>query len=49
MTCEELLKALNEYVDDEAALAVCREFAFGWRPSARVANNAQSRHRPDSR
>ena len=27
MTCEELLKALNEYVDDEAALAVCREFA----------------------
>jgi RNA polymerase sigma factor (sigma-70 family) len=27
MTCEELLKALNEYVDEEAALAVCQEFA----------------------
>lgn len=27
MSCEELLKALNEYVDDESVLAVCREFA----------------------
>jgi hypothetical protein len=27
MTCEELLIALNEYVDDEASLAVCEEFA----------------------
>lgn len=27
MTCEELLKALNEYVDDATAAAVCREFA----------------------
>jgi hypothetical protein len=27
LTCEELLKALNDYVDDEAVLAVCREFA----------------------
>ena len=27
MTCEELLKALNDYVDDETVLAVCREFA----------------------
>lgn len=27
MTCEELLKSLNEYVDDEAVLTVCREFA----------------------
>lgn len=27
MTCEELLAALNDYVDDESTLAVCREFA----------------------
>jgi hypothetical protein len=27
MTCEELLKSLNEYVDDESILALCREFA----------------------
>lgn len=27
MTCEELLKALNDYVDDATVLAVCREFA----------------------
>ncbi len=27
MSCEELLKALNEYVDDETVAAVCREFA----------------------
>jgi hypothetical protein len=27
MTCEELLKALNDYVDDETVAAVCREFA----------------------
>ncbi len=27
LSCEELLKALNEYVDGETALAVCREFA----------------------
>lgn len=27
MSCEELLKALNDYVDDETLLAVCREFA----------------------
>jgi hypothetical protein len=27
MSCEELLKALNDYVDDETILAVCREFA----------------------
>lgn len=27
MTCEELLKALNDYVDDETILAVCEEFA----------------------
>jgi hypothetical protein len=27
LTCEELLKSLNDYVDDETVLAVCREFA----------------------
>jgi hypothetical protein len=27
MSCEELLKALNDYVDDETVVAVCREFA----------------------
>lgn len=27
MTCEELLKSLNEYIDDEASLAFCQEFA----------------------
>ncbi|MFO0879408.1 MAG: zf-HC2 domain-containing protein [Gemmataceae bacterium] len=27
MTCEELLKALNAYLDDETVLAVYREFA----------------------
>lgn len=27
MSCEELLKALNDYVDDAAVSAVCREFA----------------------
>jgi hypothetical protein len=27
MSCEELLKALNDYVDDETIIAVCQEFA----------------------
>lgn len=27
MTCDELLKVLNDYVDDESVAAVCREFA----------------------
>lgn len=27
MNCDELLRALNDYVDDETALALCREFA----------------------
>ncbi len=27
MSCEEILKALNDYVDDETVVAVCREFA----------------------
>jgi anti-sigma factor RsiW len=26
MTCEELLKALNDYVDGDVAPAICREF-----------------------
>lgn len=27
MTCDELLRALNAYIDDESALAMYREFA----------------------
>ena len=27
MTCEELLRTLNDYVDDETIIAVCQEFA----------------------
>jgi predicted anti-sigma-YlaC factor YlaD len=27
MTCEELLKSLNDYLDDESVLALYREFA----------------------
>ncbi|MGE0757054.1 MAG: anti-sigma factor [Pirellulaceae bacterium] len=27
MTCDELLKTLNEYVDDPTVLAICEEFA----------------------
>jgi anti-sigma factor RsiW len=27
MTCDELLRALNDYIDDESALAMYREFA----------------------
>ncbi len=27
MTCEELLKALNDYIDDESLLAICQDFA----------------------
>ena len=26
MTCEELLKALNDYIDDESTLAICQDF-----------------------
>lgn len=42
MSCEELLKALNDYVDDEAALAVYREFAdhlAGCNPCQLVVDN----------
>jgi hypothetical protein len=45
MTCEELLKALNEYVDDETVLAVCREFAdhlAGCNPCQVVVDNIRS-------
>ena len=42
MSCEELLKALNEYVDAEDALAVYREFAdhlAGCNPCRLVVDN----------
>ncbi|HVK11342.1 MAG TPA: anti-sigma factor [Gemmataceae bacterium] len=45
MTCEELLKALNDYVDDEATLAVCREFAdhlAGCNPCQVVVDNIRN-------
>ena len=45
MTCEELLKALNEYVDDETVLAVCREFAdhlAGCNPCQVVVDNIRN-------
>ena len=45
MTCEELLKALNDYVDDETILAVCREFAAhlaGCNPCQVVVDNIRN-------
>ncbi len=45
MTCEELLKALNDYVDDETVLAVCREFAHhlaGCNPCQVVVDNIRN-------
>ena len=45
MTCDELLKALNDYVDDEAVLAVCREFAdhlAGCNPCQVVVDNIRN-------
>jgi hypothetical protein len=45
MTCDELLKALNDYVDDESVLAVCREFAdhlAGCDPCQVVVDNIRS-------
>ncbi len=45
LTCEELLKALNDYVDDETVLAVCREFAAhlaGCDPCQVVVDNIRS-------
>lgn len=45
LTCEELLKALNDYVDDETVLAVCREFAdhlAGCNPCQVVVDNIRN-------
>jgi hypothetical protein len=45
MTCEELLAALNEYVDDPAALAVCEDFAehlAGCNPCRVVVDNIRN-------
>lgn len=45
MTCEELLKALNDYVDDETILAVCEEFAkhlAGCNPCQIVVDNIRN-------
>ena len=45
MTCEELLKALNEYVDDPAALVACEEFAehlAGCNPCQVVVDNIRN-------
>jgi hypothetical protein len=45
MTCEELLKALNDYVEDETVLAVCREFAAhlaGCNPCQIVVDNIRN-------
>ena len=45
MTCEELLQALNEYVDDPAALAICEGFAehlAGCNPCQVVVDNIRN-------
>lgn len=45
MTCEELLKALNDYVDNETVLAACREFAdhlAGCNPCQVVVDNIRN-------
>lgn len=45
MTCDELLLALNDYVDDETILAVCREFAehlAGCNPCQIVVDNIRN-------
>lgn len=42
MTCDELLRALNEYIDDESALAMYQEFAqhlAGCNPCQLVVDN----------
>ena len=42
MSCEEILRALNEYVDGETLSAVCREFAThlaGCNPCQLVVDN----------
>lgn len=45
MTCEELLKALNEYVDNEELSAACQEFAehlAGCHPCQIVVDNIRN-------
>lgn len=45
MTCEELLKALNDYVDDATVLAICHEFAHhlaGCNPCQIVVDNIRN-------
>ena len=45
MTCEEILKSLNDYVDDETVLAVCKEFAehlAGCNPCQVVVDNIRN-------
>lgn len=45
LTCEELLKALNDYVDDATVLAVCKEFAAhlaGCNPCQVVVDNIRN-------
>lgn len=45
MTCEELLKALNDYVDNETVQAVCQEFAdhlAGCNPCQIVVDNIRN-------
>lgn len=45
MSCEEILRALNEYVDGETISAVCREFAThlaGCNPCQIVVDNIRN-------
>lgn len=45
MTCDELLRALNDYIDDATILAVCREFAehlAGCNPCQVVVDNIRN-------
>jgi len=45
MTCEEMLKALNEVIDDQSALALCTEFAehlAGCNPCQVVVDNIRN-------
>jgi len=45
MTCDELLKALNEYVDDDGLSASCQEFAehlSGCNPCQIVVDNIRN-------
>ncbi|HSQ56963.1 MAG TPA: zf-HC2 domain-containing protein [Gemmata sp.] len=42
LSCEELLRSLNEYIDDQSVAAVCREFAqhlAGCNPCQLVVDN----------